>query len=407
MKYFYFYFLFAIYAIAENKAPLKNDLGKSVVGAIAQFNVSESSNKSCVKHRPQSLFRIQTREEKFKSDFCNTLNDLSRSIAGVQDEKNICSYVWEVNRAISDINNLSERSKDRPKSSFRPPSRRNILSWGFSIASDLQNQELIDQIAKNIKPVSGLCCQNDSECEEAMSKVGIKVCRDAEADKNIDLADSCSPTNLPRYEIIDSSAMILEIKKNKKITAGNILISPFFKENDIKTINNVVHELGHACSSIRRQLLILRTDSSAVVSTFSKIEKVEQAIKSQQSTTELCALDDSFFEGYKSIFKSMTGSDEFSNCVFKMLQASADKKSKTYINNICLTSQVEESAAEALNLIYLVRNNQSYPDLFPIAICGTRSSFLHPHNSELAKCLFQNMNELNAKVRSALTCDCR
>ena len=405
MRCFYFCFLLAVQAIAQNRGPLESDLSRSILGAITQFN--DVSIKSCVKPKAKSLFRILTKEEKFKSDFCNTLKGLSRSISSIQDGKNICSYVWEFNKTFSDESNLSQEPKAMPRPSYRPPSRRDILSQGFSIASDSQNQELVDQITKNIKPVSVLCCQGDSECEEAMSQVSIKVCRDLATDKNIDLAESCDPRSLPRYENLESSAINLEIKKNKKITAGNILISPFFKRDDIKTTNNAVHELGHVCSSIRRQLLVLRTGSMAVASTFSKTDQIEFALKSQQSTSELCALEHDFFEGYKIMLKSMTGSEEFSQCIFKMLQNSADVKSGTYIKNICPAKQLEESAAETLNLIYLVQNNQSYPDLFPSAICGTRSSVIHPHNSELAQCLLRSMSELNAKVRSALACDCR
>ncbi|MNL78483.1 hypothetical protein D3C87_2048840 [compost metagenome] len=66
--------------------------------------------------------------------------------------------------------------------------------------------------------------------------------------------------------------------------------------------------------------------------------------------------------------------------------------------------KMEETAAYAISIALDIKRGKIVPRLYPNKICNGSPSNVHPHNSELAKCLFLKTPNLLATAQDNLNC---
>lgn len=422
MKFFLFYLFLFLYVSSSAQVATSTEVeAASLVTAIDGFNKGPQScsisSSSGVLGWFSELFsgapqKASTKEASIKSDLCSTLNKYATlAIANevitlkIDKDKNICDKVWREEKSV-EINKPNVKTKrDIP---CIPPSRQQMLANGYTLATEDQKQELVESLKSQIKPFSELCCRDNSDCKKALDKIEIKFCHDFEADQNAQLPDSCIESTLPYYEVPSIEAINNNAKKSTTPLAGAIVLSSLFKKDNLKTIRNLTHELGHACSAIQRQIAILQKEDSdgEMASTFSQIELVEQGIKNRKKTSTECEINKKGQLAYQKLFTKITESEKFAACVFDMVQSFTVPTSSSYINDACAIKQIEEITAETLSLNFLIQNKEIIPKFFPNTVCGSGISTMHPRNSQLTKCLLLSSPGLVAQMRSALACEC-
>lgn len=421
MKFFLFYLFLFLHVSLNAQVTTSTELETSLVTSIDGFNKGPQSCSISSSSGPSGWFlglfsgapqKASTKEASIKSDLCSTLNKYATlAIANeaitlkIDKDKNICDEVWREEKSV-EINKPNVKTNDDIP--YIPPSRQQMLANGYKLATEDQKQELVESLKNQTKPFSELCCRDNIDCKKALDKIEIKFCHDFEADRNAQLPDSCIENGLPKYETPSVEAINNNAKKSTTPLPGAIVFSSFFKKDNLKTIRNLTHELGHACSAIQRQIAILQKEDSdgEAASTFSQAEVVEQGIKTRKKISTECEINKKSQLAYQKLFTKITESEKFAACVFDMIQSFTNPASSSYINDACAVKQIEESTAETLNLIFLIQNKKIIPNFFPNTVCGSGISMMHPRNSQLTKCLLLSSPGLVAQIRSALACEC-
>lgn len=279
------------------------------------------------------------------------------------------------------------------------------------------------QRAEVLRPLAiKSCCRGEKECGKAMNDVDIRLCDDrvkdcetragwhtVQSDKVRQIGFNLSNWGLNQKKFPRTFRAQLERHMGAiapaesenpeaaQIISGSILLSGF----DLPQINMddvVLHEFGHACSTIRRQLFVYRTNSE---SAFHSLMRSYYPFN-----IDRCAKTKHTEETYKRLSDQWPSGPAVWTCLSRVTKsvskwvAKHSKRDKA-IDPVCQASYLEESFAN-LNAIYsgAVDSANDAKDF-----CGGSGDDAHLAQSLVIECLLQNSKEFRDRARRNMKCN--
>lgn len=327
---------------------------------------------------------------------------------------------------------------------FKPMSRVDFLAEGYTVLPATGRDDLLKQAETARARSIQTCCQGQADCEEAMSRVRVTICSSV-ADTDPTQPDPCMAIagqyqmsaqemaqmtlamNKARGRLFDfsgpglgglsnfagpsarSAPTILTPESVKAATAtltnlgstfsfsviptgpvtGTIVLSPYASEGQpLPTPATLLHEFGHACSAVRRQLIYLRGSKDLIRLSVASFPPRES-----------CTIEAGLTEKvYGPILASAGLDKKVNSCLLDLASQSADPKSSAYIADACPLSKLEEATAEALALTEIA---PMFPGAFPDRACAMKPSTQHPSSNDVWVCMVRG----DRKTRAALLAD--
>ena len=228
------------------------------------------------------------------------------------------------------------------------------------------------------------CCGSDLECQGLIKKIPAEFCS---AQARPDVPDPCTGILTVFHNedrALELEALALRKYKNARALAGHFpvhlgrfILSPFkAKATGLPEDHpsELVHEWGHACSSIRRQLLANRGDE----------------IEFEYSARRGCDIDPRSDVGhYLRLWKAYGLSDQSLSCVLGLARIAGQKRfEKSPCPGACPRKNIEESFAE-LQAWLMTPESELVPGTVPGDCMGKRNA-THPLDADLMRCAVQD-----------------
>lgn len=314
------------------------------------------------------------------------------------DPKNLCSVVWEKGepqwfdpkeRKILALHGTKQK---------RIPTRAELLAQGFKVRTAPERNAYLLASEKIRNRMAGVCCAGETACLSAMRAVRVTSCV-SEADQNPKLVDPCADVN---GEYLMSNVEKRELqeftlgKPRDRVLSGGIVLSPyvFASGNSVAAEATVRHELGHACTVIRRQISALKGAENAM--------NASESLDAQMSGS----CNGSFVNdtAYVGVFNgaSADAGEKVLSCLKVQTKKSLEPKSTVFFEETCEGFKLEEGIAEGLSI---AGTQNLIPNGYPNRFCRATPSRQHMASAEVLACLLNNDPRLRAKFRSSLGCD--
>jgi hypothetical protein len=435
-------FVAVFLAASLTLAKTEHDSAHEMVSSIAAFNkLMRATQLTCSGPETESERRSEFPE--IESIFCSSLEPYQNFPAStkltfqLQDPPNVCVPIWKdgispyLKPDAKPLNFRENRGNISVKGvAYVPPTRSEVLARGYSMATDEQMTALRNETELQLGKMIPICCGDDDICKNAMKEVKFEFCRDPEADKDSTKPDGCYGNQTSSFELITSDSdatsflsfiarlvkpeqqsefergygIPIDQLKDDQLSAegalksplpGRIQLTPYFKKGVSKASDNLIHEMGHACSAIRRQSSLFRKnqDSSLIATSFAN-----------QALSADCGLTESDIIAYRKVLAPISGSSDLVGCIVDMANASKDRTSSTFVDGACPRKHLEESSAEVYSMISQIKHGKLVPGIFPNRLCGSTSSDIHPHVSELFKCILTKTPGTISQLKENLSC---
>lgn len=437
--------IFFAFLISSSSATELDPLSEVLTREIDSFNQSTNSNNLNCTHSGMRFY-AEKPQDKFQIDFCTGLETYRQVKQPVSlnftqsDPPHLCGNYWQdgvspflTNKEIIFNYAHLNQPKDKQASNkdgivYTGPTRADANREGLIVGTATQIGALLEEAKTELKKMENLCCGEDIICKEALKKVEIDVCRDPKADRDPSLPDACyayrssyfysfqnqdddnrfmslveeAAAGTRQYErtykFIKSQNSGWFSKKKSPSTnsplAGKIVLSPYFVNSAPYSRHNIRHEIGHACSAIRRQQQILKKNS----------ESSEVAEDWLDQASGECRISRLTGVAMQNVFKTISTSDRLFKCTLVLAQASTQKGSLGFVSKACPRQQIEEGYGYIFDMVANIKDGTIIPSLYPNRICTTRPSDHHPHQVELAKCLFLSEPALLQEAQDKLKC---
>ncbi|MGE3681271.1 MAG: hypothetical protein AB7G93_06045 [Bdellovibrionales bacterium] len=273
--------------------------------------------------------------------------------------------------------------------------------------------------------VSQSCCDGNTRCLQAMREVKILICQPPH-DQNAPDGCSGSPgyfdfSEQERFQLYRN--LILGIVRSKEmnnvdkqwagqqlaqfpgnfyernrenIIAGNIVLSPYLSKEGQRYIGDValVHEFVHACSSIRRQIMVLDSASGAAIDSLMK-----QSFMGENR--ERCKLRNDVKQIFVDMMSPLPDGIEIGKCLVEGTAESLNPKSFLYHKDNCATNILEEGFAQAFSLA-LEPANLGRTGAYQT--CWTVFDRIHMAGPVVTECLLQHSARWSAKAKESMGC---
>lgn len=277
------------------------------------------------------------------------------------------------------------------------------------LSADEKKKQLRD--SKQIqREVTQMCCDGDKACSQAMAKVKINYC-ESDADRDPSKADDCelldgeyqldaqeqaaltlamqlplsmnlSAAQLTESEISGAQAALKGHPATGFPVTGTIQLSPYAdKYGGLIQNDGVRHELGHACSFIKRQLATSGLGGASAARSF--LDRSEGRCYLKREQTE---------DAYANVLPAATV-----KCLTDLAAKSTDESSSAFIINSCQTGKIEEATAEAFALM-------ASPKPMPERACSREPSRIHPSSVDVYTCLLKTNKDVRDKLKARNGC---
>ncbi len=277
-------------------------------------------------------------------------------------------------------------------------SRKQMFAEGYKVRTAEQRRSYLAGIEQIRDQMAPSCCGEDRACLGAMKQLRIAQCS-AEGDRDPNKPDSCTYANGYFDLSAEEKATFRDSLVGnplKAILPGGIVLSPYLDRNGnaVALEATIRHELGHACTSIRRQATILKGGLNA----FRSSESLDAQINGA------CDLGDTNKVAYADILSASSGASaaRVFDCVRVLSEKSSDSKSTAFFEESCEASKLEEGMAEA---IALSETEPLVPKGFPDRICYGLPSTRHMASADVFACLIRNNPKFRARLSAELSCE--
>jgi hypothetical protein len=237
------------------------------------------------------------------------------------------------------------------------------------------------------------CCGQDQGCLNEMNKVKLTYCSTQKPDKPDQCLEEVA-TYSAREDLRDWHHQNIKLSDEelKKITVGkfgpipsSIAISPYA---GVTSSADIFHELGHACSYIRRTQALNRGDDQVLAEV--------DAINSDSP--------DESFSSYDQLFQSIGLKDEAITCMNNLAK---NAKHARYIDSVCQMGRgdahdyLEEGFAEAFKIMN-TKSSAMVPGVLP-NLCDLPLTKTTPLAADVFACLNTNP-DFTVKMKAVLGC---
>jgi hypothetical protein len=260
----------------------------------------------------------------------------------------------------------------------------------LTLMSEDEKTNQLSQAQILLNQVSETCCGLDRTCERMMKGVSIHFCQ-AQSDPNG--PDECIGTGTG-YQAEADPALWKYTKENAfaakpkqirsedfHLPSGSITISPF-KNDD--SPSDFSHEMGHACSWVKRSLAITRG---------SRAETKEYA------TYDDCQIDQNASLTYQRLFLSLGLNQASISCIQKRANEITDWRfEKGECANACPRSALDETFADTMSVLSAPAS-QWVSDKIPEFVCAADRDSRHLLRNDIFRCLLQTPSFLEKAER--------
>jgi hypothetical protein len=298
----------------------------------------------------------------------------------------------KVESALDDTDGCADPTQNRSSKDFHQPSQNEM---GETKLSAVEKHKLLDTFKVLQTTVAEKCCgDRDSQCTDLMNNVAVSFCK---AQKNPNTPDPCVGDGT--YYTPDFDDHWQQNKLGKKspdelkklivgkfeLKPGTITLSPLTGEDNRASYT---HELGHACSQIRRKLAIYR----------GSVEEFQDYL-----SPSTCKITPASEITYTRLFQSLGLNVETMNCIEKNAQG---LKKKRFLKGNCAKGcpyeGLDESYADSMSLL-ATPVEQWVPDQIPDYQCHAMRDSTHILGADSLRCFMMSPN-LKSTVETALGC---
>jgi len=339
---------------------------------------------------------------------------------GAQAESGDSSAVSEVG-----VPEWAEEIRENPDSTDKSSenftgdsSPAEMAERGRTMASPAELREIETLYAQTRASVASRCCGTDRECRSVFSRVPLQFCTNPRATTHPNEPDRCTGresgiytvrddelylswwllriSRLPQAQREATRAYILREHPQLKarlgdVVPGTIVVSRYKRATDGATLVTLRHELGHACSNIRRQIATRDGSRSNPGNDFSGVENY-------------CRYSDQSFQHYSFMGDLMhpENSRRTGECISSRIREEfRDRSDQAYIPNACYGAKIEEGMAEAFALLTATTEN-----IFENIerSCTYPPSRVHFTGHKIVQCIVENSPNFRSRILSAPLC---
>ncbi|RYZ72189.1 MAG: hypothetical protein EOP05_11290 [Proteobacteria bacterium] len=263
------------------------------------------------------------------------------------------------------------------------PKRVDVLKNGFRVRGAAERVAYLKSIELRRDEFALSCCGSNSRCTDAMKAVRVLSCS-SDADKDPNQPDHCALlSGYFEFNQVEKSNISALVAGNQftGIQSGSVILSPYVTATgeDYASAKIINHELGHACSFIRRQVgatEILGIDRAGS----------NKSLAAWNDGT--CGIgSDVDKEAYGPMMNQVGFSLKVADCISNLARRSTDPASTAFFENSCPASKSEEGMAEAFAIS---QTKPLVPKAFPNWLCSARPSTRHPAMSDVLACVLKN-----------------
>jgi hypothetical protein len=367
--------------------------------------------------------------------FCDGLAKDKAPATAYQPDMGPCQSMWKDGtppwNAWPDVHARASvwASKD-----FKAPTRNEVLNARGWHPGDPREIDAFLKHAESIRDqTASECCkglqdEENAECLSAFHGVEVSVCHDEAAERNPDAPDPClaktggyvlsAEASTRIGMLLTESISVVDDAMNKaggdmeywreqtresrkKLPKkpgehlpihGGIQFPPFFSGDGISSTPDhmIRHELGHACSDIRRQISAIKPGPQRMAQFFAWLPELGD---------NFCDLYEPNQEAYKPLFKDIEGGDSILKCLIKENSDSQSPFHPAHIDKDCPAKKLEEASAEALGFLF---NTKEITQSVPYPTCDYNPSRIHQASALVFKCLIRNSQSFKARVERDL-----
>jgi hypothetical protein len=297
---------------------------------------------------------------------------------------------------------------------------------------DLQPQlpHLLARIEEIRQSASQLCCGTDRDCQKAMGKVEVSVCKPV---SDPDASDPCVFGGSYRmagdgyasifravrstYNSDEGREFRTVAERNLTRTdlnrrdlasgpvSGSIVLSSYVnKKLGAQSLEPVItHEFGHACSMIKMQNASIGGGGlSAGGRAPATVSRALRALRWLDRARYRCQADLELPEAYDDFWESVGETRGLAQCLRNLTIANQKQQVDRPCPNLCPGHYLEESVGIAFSL--LLGNIGTGPSATFPNTCDHVRDGQHPMVSDVVECLAQNSSRFRDRLRRAYNC---
>lgn len=357
-------------------------------------------------------------------------------IPGVYDNDVCASIDWKKQQETSEKASKRNLGEAMYRPDFIPDNRNQQISLGYKVLSKEQRSAFLKEAAKVKQDVAQNCCGTDKSCHKYFSKVNINFCDDSAAAKNPNIPDPCAKSGgtfyadkgntkefatsmLSMLDLVTARASTLPPEEKKyffkmisyyesiggrhdfgEISYGGIELSPYYAKTETANVQLLAHELGHACSHIKRQMIIV--DMKSPTESLATAKDTLNYMFRKNSALDNCSVKDPYvltiFEKIGANLKA--DAKGLVNCVATVAKSSTLAGSPTYFPETCERAKLEEGFADAMS--FLVTDSIDKSQL--LARCSSFASIYHPLMPDILACTLQHSPTFLQRAKEIFAC---
>jgi hypothetical protein len=305
-----------------------------------------------------------------------------------RDFSSVDAGLSQLNVKIKDIQRCVDGEKiDRYEKAYVPPTQQ---SRGLRPMTQPERAKVVESYREILFETANKCCGKDAECLAIMRNTPLSFCKPA---NRPDVPDPCmlsgqfSAGQWSDKVKLAEWANTLEGKENIKkevqgrylVTSGSIVLSPYVSirsgEPDFQTSEHFIsHELGHACSFAKQELMIRNGSSDAIENFRHRIHH--------------CDISPSAHAVYDHLFTNVTGvTQETYGCLEGWSNRAKLGRFGGKCSHGCPAQHLEEHFAD-LMMFKVLREKDVIPELIPFS-CHARQDAWHGARLDELRCLMQ------------------
>ncbi len=250
------------------------------------------------------------------------------------------------------------------------------------------------------------CCAGDELCREAVAATRFEWCqpptdptaRDQCQTASYHGVDSAHDLELGAWYGAEyhSRRVLPQAPATFPVRSGYIRLSPYdFKYSDESWEYVLAHELGHACSHVRRQIMARRSaeEAQAFWDYFGRYVEGDSSIG--------CALNEVARRTYRELFASVGLNNESIQCLEQTAYAAERTRFPPHVlcGGGCPRSYLEETYAEVMALLSMPADRR-----FLDRVCTGARDGQHPLGADTLRCLMHTP-AVSAHIRRAACSD--
>ena len=352
-------------------------------------------------------------------------------------DDNFCNPAWTAGKPWETA--AGKLLEENFNAKYNPETRQQKLREGYTVLSKSERQASLKEFEKTKAVAATSCCGSDKECLNHFAKIQLTYCDDREANKNPNIPDKCARSpgrfNIEHSSKNDFASFIVgmtNMATNRKYTSmspeeikyyrdlskrmvaegassdlgvvvsGGIELSPYsHRGTPTSTTQIVSHELGHACSHIKRQLIVYNINDP-VENSKAAADTLRYSFRNRAPTPTCSVVDNKTIEIFERITEKVPAlnSKGLVACLAELAKKSSDPSSAVYVKGSCERAKLEEAHAEAMGFL-------TDPDLsksMMLGRCHSHRSTFHPSSADVLTCVFQNSPKFIQKTKGLLAC---